>query len=55
MFLHFFNSYVHLLCPSEDQYRRKTRTIQVDFTEGHCIYPVIAEQLQGLEIGILGK
>ncbi|XP_026184542.1 hydroxysteroid (20-beta) dehydrogenase 2 [Mastacembelus armatus] len=37
----------------EKQYGRKTRTIQVDFTEGHSIYPAIAEQLQGLEIGIL--
>ncbi|XP_075957751.1 hydroxysteroid (20-beta) dehydrogenase 2 [Anarhichas minor] len=37
----------------EDQYGRKTRTIQVDFTDSQSIYPVIAEQLQGLEIGIL--
>ncbi|XP_040907725.1 hydroxysteroid (20-beta) dehydrogenase 2 [Toxotes jaculatrix] len=37
----------------EDQYGRKTCTIQVDFTEGHSIYPAIAEKLQGLEIGIL--
>ncbi|XP_041807964.1 hydroxysteroid (20-beta) dehydrogenase 2 [Chelmon rostratus] len=37
----------------EDQYGRKTRTIQVDFTDGHSIYPVIAKELQGLEIGIL--
>ncbi|XP_073335475.1 hydroxysteroid (20-beta) dehydrogenase 2 [Pagrus major] len=37
----------------EDQYGRKTRTIQVDFTDGHSIYPAIAEGLQGLEIGIL--
>ncbi|XP_044227300.1 hydroxysteroid (20-beta) dehydrogenase 2 [Thunnus albacares] len=37
----------------EDQYGRRTRTIQVDFTDGHCIYPVIAEGLKGLEIGIL--
>ncbi|KAK9536378.1 hypothetical protein VZT92_006164 [Zoarces viviparus] len=37
----------------EDQYGRKTRTIQVDFTDSQCIYPAIAEQLQGLEIGIL--
>uniref|UniRef100_A0A3Q3MP70 Hydroxysteroid (20-beta) dehydrogenase 2 n=1 Tax=Mastacembelus armatus TaxID=205130 RepID=A0A3Q3MP70_9TELE len=41
------------LSPLEKQYGRKTRTIQVDFTEGHSIYPAIAEQLQGLEIGIL--
>uniref|UniRef100_A0A671Y4X8 Hydroxysteroid (20-beta) dehydrogenase 2 n=1 Tax=Sparus aurata TaxID=8175 RepID=A0A671Y4X8_SPAAU len=37
----------------EDQYGRKTRTIQVDFTDGHSIYPAIAKGLQGLEIGIL--
>lgn len=41
--------------PSEGQYGRKTRTIQVDFTDGHSIYPAIAEELQGLEIGILGN
>ncbi|KAF1378700.1 hypothetical protein PFLUV_G00193250 [Perca fluviatilis] len=37
----------------EDQYGRKTHTIQVDFTDGQSIYPAIAEELQGLEIGIL--
>ncbi|XP_070700135.1 hydroxysteroid (20-beta) dehydrogenase 2 [Pempheris klunzingeri] len=37
----------------EDLYGRKTRTIQVDFTDGHSIYPAIAKELQGLEIGIL--
>uniref|UniRef100_UPI0037E792FA hydroxysteroid (20-beta) dehydrogenase 2 n=1 Tax=Semicossyphus pulcher TaxID=241346 RepID=UPI0037E792FA len=37
----------------EEQFGRRTRTIQVDFTDGHCIYPVIAKGLQGLEIGIL--
>uniref|UniRef100_A0A673CD65 Hydroxysteroid (20-beta) dehydrogenase 2 n=1 Tax=Sphaeramia orbicularis TaxID=375764 RepID=A0A673CD65_9TELE len=39
----------------KDQYGRKTRTIQVDFTEGQSIYPLIAKELQDLEIGILGK
>lgn len=43
------------LCLSEDRYSQKTRTIQVDFTDGHSIYPAIAEELQGLEIGILGN
>ena len=43
------------LSPSEHQYGRKTRTIRADFTEGHSIYPAIAEGLQGLEIGILGN
>ncbi|XP_069572577.1 hydroxysteroid (20-beta) dehydrogenase 2 [Brachyistius frenatus] len=37
----------------EDQYGRNTRTIQVDFTDGHSIYHAIAEELQGLDIGIL--
>ncbi|XP_034540337.1 very-long-chain 3-oxoacyl-CoA reductase [Notolabrus celidotus] len=37
----------------EEQYGRKTRTIQVDFTDGHSVYPTIAKGLQGLEIGIL--
>nr|XP_046266026.1 hydroxysteroid (20-beta) dehydrogenase 2 [Scatophagus argus] len=37
----------------EDQYGRQTRTIQVDFTEGHSIYPTVAKELQGLEIGVL--
>lgn len=43
------------LSPPEDTYRRKTHTIQVDFTDGHRIYPAIAEELQGMEIGILGN
>ncbi|KAM9332848.1 hydroxysteroid (20-beta) dehydrogenase 2 isoform 1-T1 [Pholidichthys leucotaenia] len=37
----------------EQCYGRQTRTIQVDFTQGGSIYPVIAEGLRGLEIGIL--
>ncbi|XP_044079705.1 hydroxysteroid (20-beta) dehydrogenase 2 isoform X2 [Siniperca chuatsi] len=37
----------------EDRHGRNTRTIQVDFTDGHSIYPTIAAALQGLEIGIL--
>ncbi|XP_029303729.1 hydroxysteroid (20-beta) dehydrogenase 2 isoform X4 [Cottoperca gobio] len=37
----------------EDQYGRKTQIIQVDFKDGQSIYPAIAEELQGLEIGIL--
>lgn len=40
---------------SESQYKRQTRVIQSDFTEGHSIYSAIAQQLEGLEIGILGK
>ncbi|XP_036420241.1 hydroxysteroid (20-beta) dehydrogenase 2 [Colossoma macropomum] len=37
----------------ESQFGRQTRVIQADFTEGDSIYPVIAQQLKGLEIGIL--
>ncbi|CAG5875157.1 unnamed protein product [Menidia menidia] len=37
----------------ESKSGQKTRTIQVDFTHGCSIYPAIAEELQGLEIGIL--
>ncbi|XP_074528525.1 hydroxysteroid (20-beta) dehydrogenase 2 [Halichoeres trimaculatus] len=37
----------------EEKYGRKTRIIQVDFTDGPSIYPTIAKGLQGLEIGIL--
>ncbi|MCI4394659.1 hypothetical protein PGIGA_G00170970 [Pangasianodon gigas] len=37
----------------ESRYRRQTRVIQADFTEGHSVYPAIADQLKGLEIGIL--
>lgn len=27
----------------------------MDFTDGHSIYPAIAKELEGLEIGILGN
>ncbi|KAM4726239.1 hydroxysteroid (20-beta) dehydrogenase 2 [Anableps anableps] len=37
----------------KNKYRRKTHTIQVDFTEGGSIYSSIAKKLQGLQIGIL--
>lgn len=40
---------------TEEQYGQKTRTIQVDFTDSQRIYPAIAKQLEGLEIGILGN
>lgn len=43
------------MCPAEDRFGRETRTIQVDFTEGQSIYPIVAKQLEGLEVGILGK
>ncbi|XP_035864577.1 hydroxysteroid (20-beta) dehydrogenase 2 isoform X2 [Sander lucioperca] len=44
---------LQIIAKEIDQYGRKTRTIQVDFTDGQSIYPAIAEELQGLEIGIL--
>ncbi|XP_076867029.1 hydroxysteroid (20-beta) dehydrogenase 2 [Brachyhypopomus gauderio] len=37
----------------ESQYGRHTRVIQADFTESQSIYPAIAQQLEGLDIGIL--
>nr|XP_055055783.1 hydroxysteroid (20-beta) dehydrogenase 2 isoform X1 [Misgurnus anguillicaudatus] len=37
----------------ESRFRRQTRMIQADFTEGHSIYSAIKQQLEGLEIGIL--
>uniref|UniRef100_A0A3Q3FQD9 Hydroxysteroid (20-beta) dehydrogenase 2 n=1 Tax=Labrus bergylta TaxID=56723 RepID=A0A3Q3FQD9_9LABR len=37
----------------EEKYERKTRCIQVDFTDGPSIYPTIGKELHGLEIGIL--
>uniref|UniRef100_A0A3Q4HV18 Hydroxysteroid (20-beta) dehydrogenase 2 n=1 Tax=Neolamprologus brichardi TaxID=32507 RepID=A0A3Q4HV18_NEOBR len=37
----------------EGVYGRKTQTIPVDFTHGYSIYPAIAKELQGLQIGIL--
>lgn len=40
---------------SESRYKQQTHVIQTDFTEGHSIYSAIAQQLEGLQIGILGK
>ncbi|XP_051750195.1 hydroxysteroid (20-beta) dehydrogenase 2 [Ctenopharyngodon idella] len=37
----------------ESRFKRQTHVIQTDFTEGHSIYPAIAQQLMGMEIGIL--
>ena len=39
----------------EEKYGREVRVISVDFSEGHEIYPRIAEELQDLDIGVLGK
>ncbi|XP_067261911.1 hydroxysteroid (20-beta) dehydrogenase 2 [Chanodichthys erythropterus] len=37
----------------ESRFKRQTHVIQTDFAEGHSIYPAIAQQLVGMEIGIL--
>ena len=39
----------------EQNFKREVRIISVDFSDGRKIYPLIAEQLQDLDIGILGK
>ncbi|XP_052313012.1 inactive hydroxysteroid dehydrogenase-like protein 1 [Oncorhynchus keta] len=39
----------------ESQHGLQTQIIQTDFTEGHDIYPAIAEALRDLDIGILGR
>ncbi|XP_029303727.1 hydroxysteroid (20-beta) dehydrogenase 2 isoform X2 [Cottoperca gobio] len=44
---------LQMIAEEIDQYGRKTQIIQVDFKDGQSIYPAIAEELQGLEIGIL--
>ena len=39
----------------EEKYNREVRIIPVDFSEGHEIYPRIADELQDLDIGVLSK
>ena len=39
----------------EEKYGCEVRIIPADFSEGHELYPRIAEELQDLDIGILGK
>lgn len=46
--------YINMFVP-ESQHGRQTQIIQTDFTEGHDIYPAIAEALRDLDIGILGR
>jgi len=45
------------VCPSptEEKYGREVRIIPVDFSDGFEIYQQIAEKLQDLNIGVLGK
>ena len=47
----------HTLPPplSEEKYDCEVCIIPVDFSEGHDIYPRIAEELQDLDIGVIGK
>jgi len=54
---HLTSSHPHtftLLC-TEEKYSREVRIIAVDFLDGLEIYPQIAENLQDLDIGILGE
>ena len=39
----------------EEKYSREVRIIPADFSDGQEIYPRIAEELQELDIGVLGK
>ena len=39
----------------EEKYSREVHIIPVDFSDGQEIYPRIAEELQDLDIGLLGK
>ena len=39
----------------EEKYSCEVRIIPVDFSDGQEIYPRIAEELQDLDIGLLGK
>jgi len=40
---------------AEKKHNVKTKTVAVDFTAGPEIFDVIREQLEDLEIGVLGK
>ena len=44
-----------LTSPTEEKYGREVRIIPVDFSDGSEIYPQIAENLQDLDIGVLGE
>ena len=41
--------------PPEEKHNREVCIIPVDFSDGQEIYPRIAEELQDLDIGVLGK
>ena len=40
---------------AEKKYNVKTKTVAVDFTAGPEIFDVIRDELEDLEIGVLGK
>ena len=44
----------HTHTPTEEKYGREVVVIPVDFSDGMEIYPNIAEQLNDLDIGVLG-
>ena len=39
----------------EEKYKRQVRIISIDFYGGQNVYPTVAEHLNDLDIGILGK
>ena len=45
----------HLCALPGEKYGRDTRVIPVDFTDGFEIYARLAEQLDSLDIGVLGN
>ena len=47
-----FHRYTHVL--TEEKYSREVVVIPIDFSDGMEIYPNIAEQLNDLDIGVLG-
>ena len=49
------SSLTPLVYPPEDKYGREVCVIPADFSDGQEIYPRIAEELQDLDIGLLGK
>ena len=49
------HTHIPSLPPTEEKYGREVRTIPVDFSGGFEIYPQIAENLQDLDIGVLGE
>lgn len=44
-----------MLLLAEKAYKVKTKVISADFTGGNEIYEVIRRELEGLEVGVLGK